>query len=58
MAAKPPKGFRQYRTWSSREREQAMKEIRRLRGSGHVVTTREVAIHGKGVMIRVFIKNQ
>ena len=56
MAAKPPAGYRQYRSYSNREREQARKEINRLRGQGYTVTTREVAVRGKGVMIRVFVR--
>lgn len=54
MVAKAPAGYRQYRSYKSKP--EARQIASRLRKEGHIVTTREVAVKGKGSMTRIFVK--
>lgn len=54
MVAKSPAGYRQYKSYKSKPEAQQI--VNRLRKEGKTVTTREVAVKGKGSITRVFIK--
>lgn len=54
MASSVPRGYRQYRSY--RSGKEARDVVSRLRKSGKIVTIREVAVKGKGVIIRVYVK--
>lgn len=56
MVAKAPQGYRQYRSYPIKKENEARQVVTRLRKEGYSVTTREVAVKGKGTMLRIFIK--
>jgi hypothetical protein len=49
-----PTGYKPYRSYRSKAESQRVTKA--LRKQGKRVTTREVAVKGKGVIIRVFVK--
>ena len=49
-----PVGYRQYKTYKTRAKAQSA--ATKLRKSGRAVSTREVAIKGKGIRYRIFVK--
>jgi hypothetical protein len=55
MAAKAPKGYRQYGTY--RTKNEAMQVLSNLRKKGHSVNIRECPVKSLDVMYRVFIKD-
>lgn len=54
MAEDIPTGYKHYRSY--RKQSEARDVATMLRKRGYTVTTREVAVKGKGVMFRVFYK--
>jgi hypothetical protein len=47
-------GYKAYKTYKSKPEANAV--AKKLRSSGKRVTTREVALKGKGVRVRLFVK--
>jgi len=49
-----PKGYRQYRTYRSKQK--AREVASKLRKQGFQVTVRESSTYGKGVLYQLFVK--